>query len=82
MFSFSSESIDAILATCHGSGTPLFFEPTDLVLAAKAAASDFHSALTYTSPNVNELFAMAGLGPPDQVCVQGYVTLGHALGKD
>ena len=39
----------------------------NVFLYTKAAASEFHSALTYASPNVNELFAMAGIGPPEQV---------------
>ena len=34
---------------------------------SKAKSSEFHSALTYASPNVNELFAMAGHAAPDQV---------------
>ena len=33
-----TESIDAILALCHGSGKPTFFEPTDLTKAAKVCS--------------------------------------------
>ena len=31
----AAESIDVILAMCHGSGKPTFFEPTDLTKATK-----------------------------------------------
>jgi hypothetical protein len=66
----SQECIDAVFETCHGCETPVFFEPTDIRQARKASMSEHYSALTYTSPNLNELYTMAGETPPKEPYLQ------------
>lgn len=55
---FSQETIDAVLQVCFEDGIPVFFEPTDPAKAQKAMQSPWSKAITYTSPNLDELKMM------------------------
>ena len=51
-------SVHTLLDIASKHGVPLFYEPADLSKATKPLTSDTHHAMTYTSPNLNELNSM------------------------
>ena len=59
----SQEAINFILA--ENERVPLLYEPTDLYKADKIVKSNNLTSVTYTSPNLQELYFMAGRNPPE-----------------
>ena len=57
----SYSAIDEILENALKTDIPVFFEPTDVNKAAKAANSAHFSAVTYISPNLKELCRLTGV---------------------
>ena len=56
-------SVHALLEISHTHGIPFFYEPADLSKAVKPLSSPRHSAITYCSPNFNELNSMLATLP-------------------
>lgn len=56
-------SIHTLLDIASKHGVPLFYEPADLSKATKPLTSDTSHAMTYTSPNLNELNSMLSTLP-------------------
>ena len=56
-------SVHTLLEISHTHGIPFFYEPADLSKAAKPLSSPRHSAITYCSPNFNELNSMLSTLP-------------------
>ena len=56
-------SIHTLLDIASKHGVPLFYEPADLSKATKPLTSDTIHAMTYTSPNLNELNSMLSTLP-------------------
>lgn len=59
------ETINFILEECEASKIPVFFEPTDKYKGLSVLKSPHLGALTYASPNLAELRALAGSSSPD-----------------
>lgn len=62
----SLDGISSILEICHGSGTPVWFEPTEIRKAEKicqVASPESLAAVSYMSPNLNELKSIVGAAP-------------------
>jgi len=56
-------TVHTILEICKNSNTPFFFEPTDIRKAVKPLLSPNYAAMTYCSPNLNELNSMLSTLP-------------------
>ncbi|BES95395.1 hydrolase activity, acting on glycosyl bonds [Nesidiocoris tenuis] len=54
------ETIEAVLSLSNEHNIPVWFEPTDILKASKPFGTDLWKCITCTSPNMNELKAMAG----------------------
>ena len=54
----SQQTIHTLLEICQAKDIPFFYEPTDIRKATKPLLSPHHSAMTYCSPNLNELKSM------------------------
>jgi len=54
----SQLTIHTLLEICKNNNIPFFFEPTDIRKAVKPLKSPYHSAMTFCSPNLNELNSM------------------------
>lgn len=63
---FSQETVDAVLQICCEENIPVFFEPTDPAKAQKAIKSPWSKAITYTSPNLDELKMMVNEDNDDE----------------
>jgi len=59
----SQETVHTLMEICSKNQTPFFYEPTDIRKAVKPLLSPHHSAMTYCSPNLNELNAMLSTLP-------------------
>ena len=55
----STSAMNFILKTCHDKNIPVLFEPTDVYKSFKPLNSEFNKAITFSSPNFNELRAMS-----------------------
>ena len=56
-------SVHTLLDISHSHQIPFFYEPADLSKAVKPLSSPLHSAMTYCSPNLNELNSMLSTLP-------------------
>ena len=65
----SESSVHTLLQICSQHSVPFFYEPADLSKATKPLTSDHNNAITYTSPNLNELNSMLATlpSPPEQI---------------
>jgi len=59
----SQMTVHALLEICKNNNIPFFFEPTDIRKAVKPLISPNHSAMTFCSPNLNELNSMLSTLP-------------------
>ena len=65
----SESSVHTLLQLCSSHSVPFFYEPADLSKATKPLTSPHHDAITFTSPNLNELNSMLATlpSPPEPV---------------
>jgi len=76
----SQETVHTLLEICSKTKTPFFYEPTDIRKAVKPLLSPHHSAMTYCSPNLNELNSMLS-NLPNPIAPLPSITLSTAAEK-
>merc|ERR1719431_966004 len=59
----SQMTVHTLLEMCKDNNIPFFYEPTDIRKAVKPLMSPNHSAMTFCSPNLNELNSMLSTLP-------------------